>query len=153
MAGLRTMNGAPRLLVDVRETGNLRGFHALAALYLIADRLRPVELARIGGETADESIACQAFCFDTGLELHTARLPEGDDTRFDLYLSAADAFPWDETSVGARRVARRTIAALMFGLREPQPSFAGAVVVGHETAEIAARVAAELRLPSPEHDA
>ena len=40
----RAMNGRPRLLVDVRETGVLR-FHALATLYLIAERLRSVELA------------------------------------------------------------------------------------------------------------
>jgi hypothetical protein len=140
------MSGARRLLVDVRETGNLRGFHALAALYLIADRLGAVELSRIGGETADERIACEAFCFDTGLELRGFRAPAGDDARFDLYLSAADALPWDDASVAARRAARRTIAALMFGLREFQPFFEGAVVVGHDTAEVAARVAAELRL-------
>jgi hypothetical protein len=147
------MNGGPRLLIDVRETGNLRGFHALAALHLIADRLRAIELFRIGGETADERIACEAFCFDTGLELRDFRAPAGDDVRFDLYLSAADALPWDDASVAARRAARRTIAALMFGLTEFQPFFEGAAVVGHDVAEVAARVAAELRLPTTEHDA
>ena len=41
MAGLRPMRPAPRLLADVRETETLRGFHALAALSLIAGRLKP----------------------------------------------------------------------------------------------------------------
>ena len=142
------MNDAPRLLVDVRETKNLRGFHVLAALYLIADRLHPVELSRLGGETADERIACEAFCFDTGLELRACRATPVGDPAFDLYLSAADALPWDDVSVAARRSARRTVAALMFGLGEFQPFFEGVVVVGHETAEVAARVAAELALPA-----
>lgn len=147
------MKDAARLLVDVRETDNLRGFHALAALYLIADRLRPVELSQIGGETADERIACEAFCFDTGLELRACRAPPVDDSPFDLYLSAADTFPWDDVSVAARRSARRTVSALMFGLREFQPFFEGAVVLGHDTAEVAARVAAELRLSVVEREA
>jgi hypothetical protein len=34
----------------------------------------------------------------------------------------------------------------MFGLQEFQPAFAGAVVVGHDTAEIANRVISELSL-------
>ena len=147
------MNNGQRLLVDVRETGNMRGFHALAALYLIADRLGTVALYRLGGEASEESIACQAFCFDTGLQLHDWRLPAGDDARFDLYLSAADALPWDDASVAARRAARRTVAALMFGLGKFQPFFQGAVVVGHDTAEVAARVAADLRLPAAEREA
>jgi hypothetical protein len=70
------------------------------------------------------------------------------DSAFDLYLSVADVLPWDDVSVAARRSARRTVAALMFGLREFQPFFEGVVVVGHGTAEVAARVAAELRLPA-----
>jgi hypothetical protein len=146
------MREAPRLLVDVRETDNLRGFHALAALYLIADRLRPVELSRLGGETADERMACEAFCFDTGLALRACHVPREGDARFDLYLAATDVFPWDDASVAARRGSRRAIAALMFGLREFQPFFAGAVVLGHDTAEVAARVAAELRLSVVERD-
>ena len=57
-----------RLLVDVRQDANLRGFHVLASLYLIADRLRSVELYRLGGDELNENIACRAFSFDTGLE-------------------------------------------------------------------------------------
>jgi hypothetical protein len=148
------MKNAPRLLVDVRESETLRGFHALAALYLIADRLHPAELYRLGGATDDERMACEAFCFDTGVELRACRAPPVSDSPFDLYLSAADALPWDDVSVAARGAARRTVAALMFGLREFQPFFEGVVVVGHDTAEIAARVAAELALPAaPEREA
>ena len=89
----------------------------------------------------------RGLLLDTGLKFHGDRVPDDDDASFDLYLAAADVLPWMQLSV-ARRRARRTIAALMFGLREFQPFFAGAVVVGHDIAEVAARVAAELRRPA-----
>lgn len=133
------------LLVDVRETDDLRGFHALAALYLMAGRVRPVELYRLGGETPDERIACEAFCFDTGLHLSSGAGLIGSDHRFDVYLFAADVLPWDEISINARHASRRTVGALMFGLREFQPAFDGVVVVGHDTAGIAAAVLTELQ--------
>lgn len=138
------MSSAPRLLVDVREADNLRGFHALAALYLVIDRLRWVPLFRLGGDRADERIACEAFSFDTGVELRESPSAKDSGQHFDVYLSAADTLPWDEASVAARRAARRTVAALMFGLHEFQPNFGGRIVVGHDTAAIAAAVLAEL---------
>jgi len=147
------MRAAPRLLVDVRETESLRGFHALAALSLIAGRLKPVRLYRLGGEDANEAIACQAFCFDTGLTMRRYRPLLARLRPFDLYLAAADALPWDDASVAARRASRRTLAALMFGLREFQPFFAGVVVPGHDTGEIATRVADELGLALGSEDA
>jgi len=147
------MRPAPRLLADVRETETLRGFHALAALSLIAGRLKPVRLYRLGGEEANEAIACQAFCFDTGLTLRRYRPLIARIQPFDLYLAAADVLPWDAASVAARRASRRTVAALMFGLREFQPFFAGVVVPGHDTSEIAARVADELALAGGSKDA
>jgi hypothetical protein len=139
------MKCAPRLLVDVRETADLRGFHAIAVLHLLAERLREVEIYRLGGEKPDERIACDAFAFDTALRLHACRLPIDIEQPFDLYLSAANTLPWDETSVAARRAARRTVAALMFGLREFQPAFAGIVVSGHDTPMVAEAVLSELR--------
>jgi hypothetical protein len=140
------MSQARRLLVDVRESHDLRGFHALAALHVIADGLRSVELYRLGGEDPDERIACEAFSFDTGLLVRKLELVSKPAQHFDVYLSAANTFPWDEPSLAARRATRRTVAALMFGLREFQPAFAGVVIPGHDTAAIAEAVLSELRL-------
>ena len=142
------MSEARRLLVDVRESLDLRGFHALAVLHLIADRIRTVEVYGLGGEEPDERIACEAFGFDTGLMLRKPELATKPERRFDVYLLAANTFPWDEVSVAARRAAHRTVAALMFGLREFQPAFAGLVVPGHDTAGIAEAVLSELRAPA-----
>ena len=72
---------------------------------------------------------------------------------FDVYLAAADVLPWDDASVAARRASRRTVAALMFGLHEFQPFFAGIVVAGHDTGAIAATVADELGLALGSEDA
>jgi hypothetical protein len=138
------MTSALRVLIDVREGGELRGFHALAALYLVTDRIRAVELYRLGDEHPDERIACEAFTFDTGVELRSGEAALALSQRFDVYLSVADAFPWDETSVIARRAARRTIAALMFGLRELQPDFGGLAVAGHNTGAIGTALLSEL---------
>jgi hypothetical protein len=144
------MSQARRLLVDARESSDLRGFHALAALHIIADRLRSVEIYRLGGEDPEERIACEAFNFDTGLSVRKFELASKPAQHFDVYLSAANTFPWDKPSVAARRAARRTVAALMFGLREFQPAFAGVVIPGHDTAAIAEAVLCELRLVAAE---
>ena len=84
VAGLRAMTERCRLLVDVREDANLRGFHVLASLYLIADRLRSVELYRLGGDEPNENIACRAFSFDTGLEFRRIWRLTLVDPKFDL---------------------------------------------------------------------
>jgi hypothetical protein len=144
------MSETQRLLVDVRESLDLRGFHALAVLHLIADRIRTVELYGLGGEEPEERIACEAFGFDTGLLLRKPELATKPKRRFDVYLAAANTFPWDEVSVAARRAAHRTVAALMFGLREFQPAFAGLVIPGHDTAAIAEAVLSELRMVAAE---
>jgi hypothetical protein len=148
------MSEARRLLVDVRESPDLRGFHALAVplavLHIIADRLRSVGLYRLGGEDREEQIACEAFSFDTGLLLRKCELATKPVQHFDVYLSAANTFPWDEVSVAARGATRRTVAALMFGLREFQPTFAGLVIPGHDTVAIAEAVLSELRLVTAE---
>jgi hypothetical protein len=133
----------PRLLVDVREDDNLRGFHVLASLMLIAERLREVELYRLGGAAAEEAIACQAFAFDTGLTFRRLwRLPL-KDTQFDLYVSAANVLPRDPKSLAGRRTARYSIVGLMFGR---QDIFVGRtdIVDGANTAGIARAVAARL---------
>ena len=142
-----------RLLVDVREDANLRGFHVLASLYLIAERLRSVELYRLGGDAPNERIACRAFSFDTGLEFRRIRRLIWVNSKFDLYLSAANDFPEDAASIAACQTSRRTIVALMFGRHEEPPATNGIIVNGHDTAHIAQKVKEELRLSAPTESA
>ena len=89
----------------------MRGFDVLAALYLIADRLRPVELSHDRRrDLADERIACEAFVSTQAWNSVLCRAPPVDDSPFDLYLSAADAFPRDDVSLLRRAFpARRTV--------------------------------------------
>jgi hypothetical protein len=134
-----------RLLVDVREDDNLRGFHVLASLYLIADRLRGIELYRLGGDATDETIACQAFTFDTGLKFRRIWRLILADSKFDLYLSAANTLPRDAKSLAGRHTSRRSIVAVMFGHDAGYVN--GEVVDGHNTARIAQVVADRLILP------
>jgi hypothetical protein len=140
------MKRSPRLLVDVRDDGNIRGFHVLASLYLIADQLRPVDLYRVGGDAPDENIACRAFSFDTGLEFRRIWRLILVDSKFDLYVSAANALPEDAPSIAARQTSRRTIIALMFGQPEARSALDAIVVNGHDTVHLAQMVMEELRL-------
>ena len=137
-----------RLLIDVREDHQLRGFHALAAISIMADQLRNVGIFRLGGEEANEKIACLSFMFDTGLTLRHYSLNQML-MKPDVYVFAADSLPQDNLSVFARSRARITIAALMFGWGDEQPALNGRVVVGHDTAEIALAVRDGLRLTEP----
>jgi hypothetical protein len=134
-----------RMLVDLRDDGNMRGFHVLASLALIADRLQSVELYRLGGNAADENIAMQSFSFDTGLKFRRIWRLMLADSKFDIYVSAANDQPCDVASVAARKTSRHKITALMF---EPPPgtlSLDGVVLNSHDTAEIARRIVDELR--------
>jgi hypothetical protein len=134
------MSRRRRLLVDVREDENLRGFHVLASLQLIADRLRDADLYRLGGNAADESVACQAFSFDTGLKFRSHWTLILVDSKFDLYVAAANGLPHDPQSRAGRRTSRWSVLGLMF---EPQvPSLAMCDIVdGLNTAAIGKAVA------------
>ena len=136
-----------RLLVDLRDNDNLRGFHVLASLYLIIDHLRTVELYRLGGQAPDEKIALQSFSFDTGLEFRRIWRLILVDSKFDIYLSAANVLPCDPASLAARKTSRRSIIALMFGEDRARPPIAGVVLNGHDTAKMARKVIDELRPP------
>lgn len=128
-----------RLLVDVREDDNLRGFHVLASLLLIAERLREVELYRLGGAAAEEAIACQAFAFDTGLRFRRLWGLPLRDSQFDLYVSAANVLPRDPKSMAGRRTSRHSIVALMFGHEDVFVGH-GDIVDGYNTAGMARAV-------------
>jgi hypothetical protein len=130
------MTRRARLLVDLRDNDNMRGFHVLALLHLIADQLQSVELYRIGGDTPDEKIAMRAFSFDTGLQFRRIWRLLLVDSKFDIYVSAANTLPSDPASTAARRTSRRAIVALMFGEEQARiPD--GIVLYGHSTGDSA----------------
>jgi hypothetical protein len=147
------MTRRARLLIDLRDDENLRGFHVLASLYLIADHLRAVECYRLGGDAPDEKIAMRSFSFDTGLKFRRIWQLLMVDTKFDIYLSAANVLPSDPASAAARRTSRCTIIALMFGAAQVSPSINGVALKGHNTAEIANKIMDRLRrfaaVPAP----
>jgi hypothetical protein len=134
-----------RMLVDLRDDDNMRGFHVLASLALIADRLQSVELYRLGGEAPDENIAMQSFSFDTRIKFHPFWRLILFDSKFDIYVSAANDLPWDSESVAARKTSRRKIIALMFDRQQSVPSFDGVVLNGHDTAAVARKIIEELQ--------
>jgi hypothetical protein len=148
VARLRAVIRPWRVLVDVRDDANLRGFHVLAGLYLVADRLRSVELYRVGGQTPDEDTACRAFAFDTGLAFRSLWRLLLVDTRFDVYLAAANDVPMDPASVAARRTSRRTILGLMFGPPDEPSALDALVIDGHDTLELARAVIDHLEPPA-----
>jgi hypothetical protein len=135
-----------RLLIDLRDNDNLRGFHMLASLHLIADHLRTVELYRLGGDAPDEKMAMQAFSFDTRLQFRRIWRLLSVDSKFDIYASAANILPVDCASVAARRTSRRAIVALMFGEEQAGPLINGIVLNGHNTADNARIVLEELSI-------
>lgn len=129
-----------RLLIDVRDDDQLRGFHVLASLSLIADQLKPVELYRLGGNTPDEDIACRVFSFDTGLRLRPLWRLALMDSKFDLCVSAANTFPRDTASLAARRTSRQTITGIMFDKFEHHPADNLTLIDGHDTSAMARAV-------------
>jgi hypothetical protein len=129
-----------RMLVDLRDDDNMRGFHVLAALALIADRLQSVELYRLGGDVPDENIAMQSFSFDTRIKFRPFWRLVLFDSKFDVYVSAASELPCDAESIAARLTSRRKILALMFAQHQIMPSPDVFVLNGHDTAEIAREI-------------
>jgi hypothetical protein len=136
-----------RMLVDLRDDDNMRGFHVLASLALIADRLRSVELYRLGGDAPNENIAMQSFSFETQIKFRPFWRLILFDSKFDIYVSAANVLPCDAESIAARKTSRRKVLAVMFEQQRSMLAFDGVVLKGHDTAEIAHRIIEELRLP------
>jgi hypothetical protein len=140
----------PRILLDLRETASWRGYHLMAALYLITESLRTTELWRFGGDDAEEEIAWRSFVFDTGVPIERwdrrPRFMFAFRRPFDLYVAAANTRPGPIVIHDPRRLARRSLLALL--LEEPgTPADLSEVVInGHDTAAFAARILAELQV-------
>jgi hypothetical protein len=131
-----------RILVDTSDTYDDRGFHVLAGLTLIANRLRSAKLYRFGTDSSDERIAALAFCFDTKLKLRRSFGPPW--RKFDLFVTAANAFPLGKRSIAAQRMSRRSIVALLFYGNAPPPDNTCVAVDGHDTVAIGRTVLREL---------
>jgi hypothetical protein len=158
------------MLLDVREGDGRRGYHAMAALTLMAPHLGGVQLGALTSGHPDEGIALAVFRFDTGLDLPLwpvdgaandgasapGRLGRrmwsvGADrgTSFDLYAIIADEWPDDAITAAAGRSARRTL----LGLAGPAVAARASgilVVDGNDTRMFAARALSLLgrRFPS-----
>jgi hypothetical protein len=143
------MNSMTNILVDVRENQNLRGFHVLASLYLIADQLQSVRLYRLGGDEPNERTAVQSFSFDTGLRFHSIWQLLMVDHLFDLYLSAANQVPSDKASLAAQRTSRRSVLSLMFSDDPNGFPKNGLLLNGHSTRALADALLTALKVNGP----
>jgi hypothetical protein len=127
-----------RLLVDVREQAEIRGFHALAALALVAQDLQDVRIYRIGGDAPEERIACLSFSFDTGLKLIPVR--KYFQRRPDAFLFVANDMPTDERSRFFRSAVSRHVAAMIFDSFNSASAIQAPFVDGNDTQAIAQSV-------------
>jgi hypothetical protein len=115
------MTSDKNVILDLRETADIRGFHLLAALAIAAPFLTKVKLHYIGGEAEEEMLAIQSWQFDSGCKLSRwsgEALPFG--LQFDLYAIIAESIVTDSLFEKAREVSRQTIVGLtfpVFGLR------------------------------------
>lgn len=103
----------PRVLVDIRETEIIRGYHAIAVTQLAVLSEPRTKWFCLTSGSQDEELAFQSLCFDTGLPMNlVTRLPML--RRFDLYTLIADRLPDDAVSLAAMRKSRATLAGLTF---------------------------------------
>jgi hypothetical protein len=133
-----------RLLVDLRETAKLRGFHLGSALRIAATELDGVDIWYLGGERPDERLAIHALAFDAGLRLRRWRRPVvASGPRVDLYVAVAERIPRDKIALKARKAARRCLVGLLFS--DPLPAPAIEIVPANDIVvfarEICARIA------------
>lgn len=136
-----------RLLLDLRESDSLRGFHVAAAVMQIAPWLPRAACHVIGGAEGDERLALELLAHDTGVAFR----PWADGERVDLLLLAAERWPDDALSLQAIASAR-TVLFGATGFTTPRSSDASEVpagvvcVDGHDTAVLASRTLELLHL-------
>lgn len=133
-----------RLLVDIRESSASRGFHALAALNLITDHLKDVQLYVLSTGDGDELSAIETFQADWGVPVAVLREGERISQRIDLVFSVVDDANALSNSPRIDRIGRRTLLGVMFSSIKPRRNVM--VVDGHDTAAMARRLA---RLTDP----
>jgi hypothetical protein len=130
--------GMPRILLDIRETDTLRGYHSLAAISLICREELPLNVFVLTTGHPDEALAVNVFKFDTGIEILEWD-PHTVCTDFSLYLVFAERWPQDSATAAARACSRITLLGLIFP--GDTPTAADLLVMnGHDTAAIAEKV-------------
>jgi hypothetical protein len=139
----------PKILLDVRETTNRRGYHLLAAAAIMAPYLGRCRLYAMSTDHSEEHLAMNAFRFDTRRKLSIWNPKKRRWWRkpvFDLYLMISDDWPTDKRTKKARRRSRR----FLLGLHLPMPPGDGEAMVtgGADTRAFAGQALALLGLPS-----
>lgn len=139
------------LLVDIRETATTHGFHALAALGLVADRLGPTPLHVLSTRSGDELSALEAFSFDHGVEVVVHSFEEIARLRVDAFFTVME----DANTIVAERElfdrTRRPLVGLLFQPTD-KPIQWVELVDGHDTTAMARRLAtliASEQTPAP----
>ena len=148
--------GGPSLIVDVRETAAVRGFHALAAARLVLDAMPATPVVVLTNGTADERLALQVLTYDIGRPIAewspataiAAYLPLPARRRqgfaVGLAVLAGDRTGWRGRLL--RRVAAVTVVGWMGHATRPSRA---TVVDGHDTRAVADAVVAALRSAGP----
>jgi hypothetical protein len=79
----------PIAFIDVRDRDGSRGYHLLAALYLLDERIRDVDFVADVDLSAEEQMALDAFSFDRGVTI--ARTGPVGSPGATIVLAAIDA--------------------------------------------------------------
>lgn len=134
----------PRLLLDLRERGGMRGFHLTASLsHLIARRV-DAEFWVIRDDHDDVSVELALLRQDSGQ--HILRWdPSIRQVRFALYAVMSDVMPLGATYRAARRCARHTVLGLMFPSDPVRRERGLAVLEGHDTLAFAEHLETRLK--------
>lgn len=133
----------PRILVDVRETETIRGYHALAAAEHIARNNRAIRWYFLTSDHPEERLAVTSTSFDLGIRFRDWRGAFAPKS-FHLYLIVADVLPDDPATEKALGSARLVLAGLTFSKESPDRQ--GLVTAsGHDTVALAAKATELLR--------
>ena len=147
MPGFLRRRRAPRILLDLREGGGMRGLHLAASLSHLAARSTHAEFWALHGDDDDTALELALLRQDSG-QFILRWQPDVRGVRFDLLVAMADGMPVGATWRAARRVARHALVGLMF----PDPDCPAdrhvAVANGHDTRAFADRIAAEIQAAS-----
>ena len=109
------MDHKRHVILDLRETATIRGFHLLSALKLASANLADLKLHYASNGTDNEMLAIQSCQFDSGLVLFRwwgEALPFG--LQFDSYVAVAEGAIADPLCDRASDVSRKTVLGLTF---------------------------------------
>lgn len=140
--GLRR-RAPPKVLLDLREGGGMRGLHLAASMSLLVARGPQAEFWALHGD-ADDVVLELALLREASGQFILRWRPGVRGLRFDLLVAMADDWPVGATWGAARGAARRTLLGLMFPAPDRPPERHVAVTGGHDTAAFADRIGTEI---------